>query len=131
MSDLTPARRATDHQSKLVTALKANFFATVALIITLCGVVWAAEAIGANIVAWFVRNENTIPDIVRLKADVVDIDHRINKARAELLKIQNESERADLKLQAQFDTLAALAKMTADRSFQSPIPPAYQKAQPR
>jgi hypothetical protein len=127
MSD-TPARRSTDNQSQLVTWLKANVAVTIGLIITLCGVLWAAEAIGANIVAWFVRNENVIPDIVRLKADVVDIDRRINEARAELLRIQNQSEKADFKLQAQFDTLHALSDMTANRSFQPPLPPPYQKA---
>jgi hypothetical protein len=136
--DLTPTRRSTDqqHTGRLIAWLKLNVLTSILVLISIGGVTWAAGSLVASVSAWVVRNENTISanalegvrstaDIVRLKADVVDIDRRLNEERERLTALHVASEAADAKLQAQFDTLAALAKLTSDRSFQ-PLAPPYQ-----
>jgi uncharacterized protein YlxW (UPF0749 family) len=129
MSDTTP-----HPQSHLVTWLKANLVATVALSFTIAiscgGAVWTVSK-------WINTFENQISlnqtdvlrathDVATLQGNIISLDARVNDLKARVLELHSMSDQADAALRARLDIIDALNKFTAERAMQPPLPPPYQ-----
>ncbi len=123
MTDILP-------QPSLAVWLKGNALAMLVLALSIltgtAGAIWTVSKWVASYESRATSAQSDLltatRDVAALQGNIVSLDRRVNELRAQVLELHNLSEHEALTLKARLDTIDALARFSAERTFQPPLP---------